>query len=366
MAAEITIFAYIGKTIESTLDVFVTTTSSNMITGIAPLTLAAVTLYLTIYGYLVMFGHIQEPASDLFKKCAKIILIAVFALAVGAYQSNIVQSFRGLESGLSTIVHHGDASNIYEVLDNTFSGGMTLVEKAFDKANEFNILTAPATVLGWLINGLLISLATIILTVVAAGYILLAKVALSMLFGIGPIFIMCLMFPAIMRFFDTWVGQVITYILIIVLMATAMAFALKIFDAFVTKVDFADPNQHALTVAVQLLVIACCLLIIVYQIPTIASALGGGFGLSMLNPLTPVRRFMRGARNIINPIRTRRDMRTGHLETASRFQHMRSGNTALNPAYSRRLYDNMRSGWGGWNRTNKVSRDSSAKSTERR
>jgi hypothetical protein len=38
------------------------------------------------------------------------------------------------------------------------------------------------------------------------------------------------------------------------------------------------------------------------------------------------------------------------METASRMQHVRSGNTVMNPAYSRRLYENLRTGWGGWNK----------------
>ncbi|OPY63618.1 MAG: Type IV secretion system protein VirB6 [Syntrophorhabdaceae bacterium PtaU1.Bin034] len=350
MTPDITIFAYIGKTIESTLDIFVSATSSNVITGISGLVLAGVILYFTIYGYLVMFGHIEEPLFDFLKKAGKILLIISLALGVGTYQSNIVESFRGLESGLSTMVHNGSASNIYDVLDISFCGGATLTEKALDRANEFSILNAPATVIGWFLSGLIIALATIILTVVAAGYILLAKVALSMLLGIGPIFIMCLLFPPVIRFFDAWAGQVITYILVIVLMATAMAFSLKIFDAFVGKVNFADPGQHALTIALQLLIISCCLLIIVFQIPTIAAALGGGFGLSMLNPLRGASMAARGLKNIVNPVSVRRDMGTGHMETASRMQHVRSGNTVMNPAYSRRLYENLRTGWGGWNK----------------
>jgi len=361
------VFESAGTSIDNVVGSFVTATSSNMISGIAPLMLAGVTLYLTFYGYLVMFGHIQEPASDLFKKCSKIVLIVVFALGAGAYQSNVIEAFRGLENGLSTIVQNGVTKNIYQVLDNSFLKGMLLAQTAYDNSNNASILTAFGTVVGWFLSGIIVSLGTILITVVAAGYIFLAKVALSMLLGIGPIFIMCLLFPPVMRFFDTWAGQVITYILIIVLMSTGMAFALTIFDSFVSQINFnALGNQNMISVALQLLALTTSLLIVIFQIPTIASALGGGFGLSMLNPLTPVRRFMRGARNVINPIRTRRDMRTGHLESASRLQHMRSGNTALNPAYSRRLYDNMRCGWGGWNRTNKVSRDSSAKSTERR
>lgn len=348
-------FESVGTSIDGALDSFVSATSSNVIAGIAGLTLAGVTLYFTVYGYLVMFGHIEEPFMEFFKKAGKILLIITLALGVGVYQSNVVESFRGLEAGLSTMVQNGSASNIYQVLDNSFKQGMVLAAEAYDQSNQANLVTSFGTVVGWFLAGFIVAAGTMLITVFAAGYILLAKVALSMLLGIGPIFIMCLLFPPVMRFFDAWAGQVITYILVIVLMATAMAFALKIFDGTVAQMNFsaaADPSNqlNMISAAFQLLAIVIALLVIILQIPTISAALGGGWGLSMLNPFHAPVAAARGLRNLVNPVRMRRDMRTGHMEAASRMQHIRSGNTALNPAYSRRLYENLRTGWGGWNK----------------
>jgi type IV secretion system protein VirB6 len=300
--------------------------------------------------------HVEEPLLEFLKKAGKILLIVTFALGVGAYQSNIIERFRGLESGLSTMVQDGSANNVYQVLDNSFKQGMLLAAEAYDQSNQASLITSFGTVAGWFLAGLIVSLGTMLITVFAAGYILLAKVALSMLFGIGPIFIMCLLFPPVVRFFDAWAGQVITYVLVIVLMATAMAFALKIFNGTVAQMNFAaaaDPNNqlNMIAAAFQLLAVVVALLVIVLQIPTIAAALGGGWGLSMLNPLRAPAAAARGLRSLVNPVRIRRDMKTGHMEGASRMQHIRSGNTALNPAYSRRLYENLRTGWGGWNKT---------------
>ena len=348
------IFEATGTSIDGVLDSFVSTTSSSMIAGIGGLIIAGVTLYLTVYGYMVLFGHIQEPFFEFLIRAGKIILIVTLALGAGAYQSNVVESFRGLESGLSSIVHNGSASNIYQALDNSFLAGMDLSNKAYAYANQSNLVTAFGTTAGWFLTAFVVSLGTLMITVVAAGYIFLAKIGLSLLFAIGPIFIMCLLFPAVRRFFDSWAGQVVTYILVIVLMATAMAFALKIFSGIVSNVNFdaaavpGGPNM--LTLAFELLAVTLALMVVIFQIPRIASALGGGFGLSMLNPLSPVGWAWRRGTRMINPMRTRRDMLTGHMETASRLQHIRSGNTVANPAYSRKLYENLRTGWGGWNK----------------
>ncbi len=353
-------FESTGISIDAALDSFVSTTSSSMIAGIAGLIIAGVTLYLTVYGYMVLFGHIQEPFFEFLIRAGKIILIMALALGAGAYQSNVVESFRGLESGLSSIVHNGSASNIYQALDNSFREGMLLAEEAYDYANQSNLVTAFGTTAGWFLAALVISLGTLMITVIAAGYIFLAKIALSILFAIGPIFIMCLMFPAVRRFFDNWAGQVVTYILVIVLMATAMAFALKIFNGTVSQIDFkqaTDPNGNLnmIAAAFQLLAITLALMVVIFQIPRMASALGGGFGLSMLNPLSPVGWAWRRGTRMINPMRTRRDMLTGHMETASRLQHVRAGNTIANPAYQKRLYENLRTGWGSYTKNNSTS-----------
>jgi type IV secretion system protein VirB6 len=45
------------------------------------------------------------------------------------------------------------------------------------------------------------------------------------------------MFPATQRYFDSWLGQVMTYIFRIALMATVLSLAVVIFNNLVSAVD---------------------------------------------------------------------------------------------------------------------------------
>lgn len=348
-----TIFSDVGSSISGILSTFVSTTSSNLIGGLQGTVMAATTLYFVVFGYMVMGGYVQNTIMEFTKKALTIALILGLAFTAAAYQSNVVESFQGLETGLSSLVQGGNAGNIFQVLDTAFTAGIDLSEQSLDKANSYSLLTSPGAVTGWLFNCIVIFMGTLLLTVVAAGFVMLAKVALAILLGVGPLFILCLMFPAVRRFFDAWAGQVVTYTLVIVFMAVVMAFGTAIFQAAVNKAQASMNTGNMLEICAQLLVVSACLIIIALQIPSLASSLGGGVGLSMLNPLHPassaynvLRRGGGRVYNAVNGQRSRRDMSSGLRETKSRVAHIAAGNTILNPAYNRRNWDNLRSNWG--------------------
>ncbi|MFC7519857.1 type IV secretion system protein [Xanthomonas populi] len=71
-----------------------------------------------------------------------------------------------------------------------------------------------------------------------------SKTLLELLLGIGPFFIMLLMWQATKAFFDRWFGEVITTILQIALVSAVLAFGMKIFVAVVgaTNIDSADAS----------------------------------------------------------------------------------------------------------------------------
>jgi len=339
------IFEYIGKSIETILDVFVSQTSSSLIGGLQSTVAVGVTLYFVIFGYMVMGGYIQNTMSELVKRGLTIAIILGIAFTASAYQSNVIEVFRGLETGLATLVYKGTASNIYEVLDKSFCKGMELANVAYGKAGECG-WTELGECLAWIINGIIIALATEIITVICAAFIFLAKIAISILLGVGPIFIVCLIFPPTRRFFDAWLGQLVSYVLMIVFMAVVMSFAMGIFGNFVEKVDLKGESFSVIAPTFQLLTVSLVLVIIAWQVPSIASALGGGVGLSMSNPVAGTARSVaRGARNIINPLKTRRDMSSGRMETRSRMGHIMAGNTMLKPAYRKQTFDNIKKAW---------------------
>ena len=94
------------------------------------------------------------------------------------------------------------------------------------------------------------------LVVVVGGIaIMVSTFYLKILFAIGPVFIMCLMFPVTARFFDQWIGYVLNHTLIVALTAVVLTLGVTIYDREISKVVM-DSDQNMLGVALELLVVA--------------------------------------------------------------------------------------------------------------
>ena len=64
------------------------------------------------------------------------------------------------------------------------------------------------------LNALIVYAATLLIAVPAGAMIIVAKGMLSIMLGIGPVFIMMLLFGQFTsKWFDSWFAQVITYII---------------------------------------------------------------------------------------------------------------------------------------------------------
>lgn len=99
-----TLFQTVGGSLDNATQQILVDTISRMIDTITPWALAGVTLYITLYGYLVMMGMIREPAKEGLLKAGKIIIIAALALNADTYLTWVVETLQGLESRLAFAV----------------------------------------------------------------------------------------------------------------------------------------------------------------------------------------------------------------------------------------------------------------------
>ncbi|MDD3465169.1 MAG: type IV secretion system protein [Candidatus Cloacimonetes bacterium] len=282
MANNTVIFQFIGNTVTNTIAKFLEPAASNITAIIAPITATGVSLYLVLFGYMIIAGKIQQPYQEFIIKSLKIIFIAAFALNFGNYNSFVKGSFEGLESGLSAAISGAPSENIYQTLDNSFNKGLNLVGLAFEKANKAG-LSNIGSALSWIITGIVIALSTLAISLIGAGVIIVAKFALAIMFALGPIFIMALLFPVTARFFDNWFSQVMNYVLTIVIMAAIMTFSTAAFDQSVAAADFSGDGQGSpLFAALEIAALSGILVFITYQAGGMASGLAGGVSMTAM------------------------------------------------------------------------------------
>jgi type IV secretion system protein VirB6 len=270
------IFNYVGTSIDNALNTFVSTTSSSIASGITPAVTAAVTIWILMYGWATMRGEVQEPVQQFAFKAFKVSLVLAFAIGAGVYQSNIVSAVNGLADGLTTIVAPNGSSNIYTSLDQLDQQSFNLMQMFWERGSNL----MPWGGYGDLVAALVVALAASILELIAGGFVMLAKVAMALVLGLGPAFIACLAFPPVAKFFDAWLAKILNYVLLLVLMASVAGLAITIFGTYMNSMTANSSEANALGDAFNMFVLCGCLVVVTLQAPAIAAGLAGGAPIS--------------------------------------------------------------------------------------
>ncbi len=351
---DIEIFQILGQLFDNATAAFVTSKAVAMMAALKPIAITGVTLYIVVYGYSALGGYVQEPFKQFIYKCVKIIIISAFAFNADLYLGQVVSAINGLQDGLAAVLGHSNANGIFGQLDKTLGKGFELMQVCLQKAADCS-WTDFGTILLWYIVAGIVAFASIVVVLMGGMIVITASLLLKIMFALGPLFIMCLMFPMTAKFFDSWFSQVMNYTLKIALVAVVMAFATEIFGRIINVVDF-DSDANSVVMALELIIAGYILYKVVLEVSNVASGLAGGVSMSVMSlgqlaaaaiaPYAVAKSTAATARNIVDPMTTRRDLESGMLVTARSSNHRFAGNTLANPAYRQHVTQNMFRNWG--------------------
>lgn len=350
------IFHIMGEMFDNATATFVSSKAAALIAAITPVAVGGIGLFITLNGYMIMMGRIQEPFKDFIFKCAKIIFIAAFALNTPYYLSYVVDTINGLQAGLASALGSGNSGgSIFDQLDDTLNKSFVIFQKAVDHANDASWYQW-SEVFRWYFVGALVVLATLAVVLVGGVIMITASLLLKLMLAIGPLFIMCLFWPMTARYFENWFGQTIAYVLKIVAIALILTLAETIFNRIVTSNDPTAPGNNALIMSIEILIAGYILYRAMTEIVGVMASISGGvsmavmslgqMGAAAVSPMRAARSIGGTARNAIDPMTTRRDMQSGMMTTARRANHTVAGNTMWNPAYRQHVMSNLGRHWG--------------------
>lgn len=339
---EFALFQWIGGSVDAMLNTFITQTASNVILGFQLLILTGVTLYITLTGYAISTGAVESPWWTFAKQCIKIIIIAAFCVTADGYMSTVVSAIQGLESGLADIMSSPSATstNIYQVLDKSVSSGLDVAYDMLGKAAKREFYEIGK--MFWdLINALMMAIAVFLIHLPAAATIIMAKLGLGILLGIGPLFVAALMFPITAPWFDKWFQQAMAFILEIAIVMAVVTVGVALYKALFDKVIVTGAD-NPIASFVQIIALALIVLFALKKTSGLGSQIAGGISFGAVT----FRSMGESIGNAVNPKTTRRDMQSGMMITAGRTNHMIAGNTMWNPAYKQHVLQNMGKNWG--------------------
>ncbi|WP_186105330.1 type IV secretion system protein [Burkholderia gladioli] len=311
------LFTAIGGTLENGMSTYVTNVSSALSGALVPVVTTAVTIWVIAYGLAIVRGEAHEAVPPFAWRGLKVAAILAFALGSGIYQQQVVTAVSGATSGLAQTIQNAanttgggnpgcgsvsgssvtstSATGIYQTLD-CYDQQIDLVLDAYsEKATHEGLSPGGlAAAIGDIVCGFVAAVGGSIFLIVLAFEVVMGRMLLDLVLGIGPIFIACAAFAPTARFFEAWTAKVANYALLQVLVAAFLGMALTAFSTELApfQVTTSPPgaNASALVAASQaaleaasawgaalgMFATAIFLAMVGWQLPSVASGLSGG------------------------------------------------------------------------------------------
>jgi type IV secretion system protein VirB6 len=328
--------------IDDTTRQFVTEISSKAIAAITPVVIICLTISFVLYGLAIAQGKVEMPFADFAMRSVRIAAIVALGLGVGLYQGDIAEAIRTTPDQLSSALLSDPTSvntGTGAIIDQALSKGFKAAGEAFDKASFFG-----DDGITYALLGVIIILATGIFGAIGAAFLIIAKLALALLAGLGPIFIACMLFPATSKFFESWVGQIVNYGLLIVMFSSIFGLLINIYGNYMEQMAFDGEVNIYYTVG-GAVVLSIALIFVLMQLPSIASGLAGGASISFFHELRAARAVASGGASMAGSVG-----RSASASVAKDMATIRSGAGAAARAYAPAVQHTARAAAGYFRR----------------
>ncbi len=270
-------FAWVGSQFDAVLNTYVLGVVSALMTGIAPIALTAMTLWVALYGWAVLRNEVSETLPVFMWKVFKIGLVLAFALQSGFYISNVSDTANALAMGVASTFLPAAVDPM------TISSPYALLDAFNDKASKLVIdLLKEAGImrLDLLFSAAICSIGNVVFLCIAMFVVTLAKLVLTFVLAVGPLFVLCLAWRPTARFFDSWLSMVLNSVVLTWFAFFALGLSAFMGDALVQAIQvnggFLGPTFNVVGESLKYCVVMILMAIICFQAPGLASALTGG------------------------------------------------------------------------------------------
>jgi type IV secretion system protein VirB6 len=267
--------------LNTTLATYVGDVSGDVINSISGVAHSMLAIYFVLWGWVMMRGMISEPIIDGFTRIIRLTLIVSLALNLGRYSSYISTFLWTTPEEMAKIVASGysDSTTNVQYLDSLMSKLYDLGDAYWQKANAAGGFIPD---LGLLSVAILIWAAGVLATAYAAFLLALSKMALAVILAVGPIFVLLILFEGTKRFFESWLGQALNYVFLVILTAAALKMIMTIIMHYLNVAGSTIMSDPTIDQALPAIVLCAIAALVMMQLPSIASSLGGGVAISTL------------------------------------------------------------------------------------
>lgn len=277
---------------------------SGLLTTFRPAFIVGFTIWIALISYEVAFGKSEDSFTYIFTKIGKIFLIGTIALWGWPDLKELLESVKEGFVGGTTISGILEAQlvdpmlNLWARIYEWYTSAMSQVGPL-----EFSrMLSTVALFFLLLISYAAMALAVIVFACIALTMYLIANSVFILLLALGPFFLLCLSFPFTQRFFETYIGNVMTAIfgmaftvLMIMFVSNTLFHFTGIENTIPISANEAVVSSKIKSLAPQYAAQSGAFLLIIYlffKVFDLAASLGGGLNMGN-NLVGGVRSIMR-------------------------------------------------------------------------
>ena len=263
-------FATFWSWLDTQTATYIGANTARLAAVLEPAFVTLATLYVMAWGYLHLVGKIDEPVLAGLKRILGVALILGVGLRLWLYNTVLVDTFYNAPAQLAVAMLGG--TDPVGTIDSIWNHGGAVADILWHRASLWKDI-------GFCLAGAVVWSLVGVLCVYAMFLIALSRIALAVLLALGPLFIGMLFFDATKRFFGAWVAQLVNYALITVLTVMVAALLLHVVQSY--AVQTAARGNSIMTVdALNMVLIAVLVFLVLRQVMPIAAGLAGGVGLS--------------------------------------------------------------------------------------
>jgi type IV secretion system protein VirB6 len=264
-------FATFWSWLEGQLGSYIGANTAAIANALEPAVVTLATIYVMVWGYLQLSGRIEEPLVSGLRRLVVLAVVLGVALHLWLYNAVIVDTFYRAPAQLASAVV--GAPDPVATIDTIWSQGGAVAGFLWNNGGVFN------GDFGYYVAGAIVWVLMGLLCVYAMFLIALSSIALAVLLALGPLFIALLLFDTTRRFFEAWLSQLANYAFITVLTVLVAALLLQIVQSYAAQT--AARGTAIVTVdALNMVLVAVLVFLLMRQIMPIAAGLAGGVSLS--------------------------------------------------------------------------------------
>ncbi|WP_455289674.1 type IV secretion system protein [Cupriavidus necator] len=251
---------------------FATNVSQNVVTAVLPVVAAALAVMIFFYGLAVVRGEVQAPVMTFVGKIFKhgVIVAVVTAYATGSF--NIIDLAWRLQDDFTSVI--SGSSNAFEAIDKShfqvvafFAGAMVYLMDSMNAGSFEGYFMLAMIVLFVLFGGGVVALSLF--------YIVLSKVGLALLLGLGPFFIAGLAYQPTARFFETWLAAVLNFCMLAAVSALMVPWVSE-----AQLMAIASSKFNYARDLVEFSIVSVIMFLLMLEIPRLVSGLMSGLDIS--------------------------------------------------------------------------------------